>query len=621
MARQKKNVQQNTKNQNQERKIGTRVRGWFINDFLNLPKYLVDAAKAAVGKAGQTLLGLVKRVGLAITDGSTTDRDFVPPEFDLQSVQNAYDRDGYVRTAIDKYVDLIFKAGYTITGKNPKAVEYIQSRFAYMEETSGVPKDILFADIAHSMVLFHNVIIGKARTDDTNAFPSGSSTRGLDNMKPVAGYFPLNITTISVRRDKNGVVKGWQQEVEGQDKPVNFKPQDIIHMYYKKEAGKAFAQPSILAVIDDVRALREVEERTLHMLYRNIHPLFHIKIGSKEIPGTPEEVDETMAEVQNMSVEGGLVTSERVEIKDVASNKVVDAEKYLLYFEKRVFTGLGVSETMMGRGSTANRNTSDNQKEEAIDRVKAYQKVTSVFINVAMINEMLREGGFDPLNKLEDRVEFKFTDPDASSKIQSESHAIFLYQNNAISEEEMRQMIGRDPITDQEREFLWFNQYKGNPDGTKQADNTTRPENQSGKKTSPKKTTNSFKPMLLQSMEDLRNGLVKNADSLYINVPDKAAHIRNTIKDTQRLVAYWERTVLSMVESFYGLDQLDSVKNGVNQVFRNIYNTTVDIMSQFQTESVTLETISAVFDVFIEELMLLMQNLREEEEYSAKRYS
>ena len=618
MARQY-SLQQNTATPKRN-KIKENLRNWILEYFLDIPKNVLDAARSAASKAGKSLIGLVKKVGLAVDIGSLSSRsdDFVAPEFDLQQIQNAYQADGYIRTAVDKYVDLIFKAGYTIAGKNPKATQYIQARLAYMEEATGTPQDVLFSEIAQGLVMFNNVIIAKARSDDPNVFPPGYKIRGLDDQKPIAGYFPLNITTIKVKRDKNGTVKGWRQEVEWQDKPVTFKPQDIIHIYYKREPGKAFAYPSILAVIDDVRALREVEERTLHMLYRNIHPLFHVKIGSKEIPGTQDEVDATKNEIQNMSVEGGLVTTERVEIKEVSSNKVIDAEKYLLYFEKRVFTGLGVSETMMGRSDSSNRSTSDNQKEEAIDRVKAYQKIISVFLTNTMINELLREGGFDPMNNPEDRVEFKFIDPDADSKIKQDAHAVFLYQNNAITENELRQMLGRDPISDKERPFLWYHQYKSNSAGTNQASNTIQPENQHGKKTSPKKETNSFKPLLMQYMNDLRECLMKNAECLYIEVPNRATHIQNTIRDTQRLVVYWQNIVSRMVEEFYGQEQLNEINTGINQVFRNIYNTTVDIMSQFNTEDAIIETISAVFDVFIEELMLLVKNLREEETTSAK---
>ena len=583
---------------------------WLTVDLLKFPGQVYDAT---VGKVGVSLLGLVKKVGLAISSGDSGsgDRDFTPPDFDLTQVQKAYERDGYVRAAVDKYVDLILKPGYDIVSKNTNATDYINLRFAYMEEVSGVPKDVLIGEIAQSVVMFNNAFIGKARAADKNALPPGNAVKGMDGMDPIGAYFVLNSTTMQIKRDKNGVVKAWQQQAPGQDKPAKFKPQDIVHMYYKREPGMAFAYPSILAVIDDVRALREVEERTLHMLYRNIHPLFHVKVGTKEIPGQVEEVELIKGEVQNMSVEGGLVSTERISIDSVASDKIIDADKYLVYFEKRVFTGLGVSETMMGRGDTSNRSTSDNQKEEAVDRVKAIQKVINVFITYGMINELLREGGFDPLNNPDDKVLFQLKDPDADSKIKGEAHAVFLYQNNSITEGEMRVMLGRDPIPDGDRATLWFPQYGLNTDGA--ASNKTMPANQSGKKTSPKKTTNGFRMQTSEYMNDLRNGLMKNADSLFIQVPNKVAHIRNTISDTQRLVVYWQTMVEKTVKEYYGEEQLVGIKNNIGQVFRNIYDTTIDIMAEIDTKSIATETISAIFDVFIEELVILTNSLREGE--------
>lgn len=596
------------KNEKQHRSFRDSIREWVVFDFLRVPAALYEATSA---KANVILKGLVKKVGMALSNSSSGGRaDFEAPEFDMNSIENAYNADGYVREAVDKYIDLLFKAGYDIVGKNVKAVEYIKIRLAYIAEVTGIPTDILFNEIATDIVKFQNAIIAKSRADDPNALPPGSSIQGLDGNNPIGGYFVQPVQTFQVKRDKFGVVKGWQQQVEGQNKASKFKPEDIVHIYMKRSPGKAFAYPRLLAVIDDVRSLREIEERVLHMVFRNVHPLIHAKVGSTDIPGQPQEVQDVKADMENMSVEGGTVTTERVSIDTINTKNTIDVEPYLLYFEKRVFTGLGVSETMMGRGDSANRNTGDNQKEEAVDRVKSIQKVLSVFITSCMITELLREGGFDPLNKPEDKVEFVFKDPDQDNKIKQEAHAIFLYQSNAITETEMRIMLSRDPVPDADRETLWFNQY-GNKNTNDQASNTIMPANQSGKKTSPKKQTNTFDMQMNEYMLDLRRGLIQYVKDLYNlhTAGIKDVYIQQIIANTDRHVQYIETLTTKLIEEQYGQDQLNSISNNIHHIFKQVYDVTIDTMATHNTEEVAKETIYALFDVFVGEFKDLINQL------------
>lgn len=450
-----------------------------------------EAPSSSTTKTRDPNVAVVKRVGLAIGD---VGRDFEAPEFDFNEITNVYNAEAYVRQACDKYIELMFKAGWQFVGANPKAVDYIRKRFAMIAEATQIPTDQLFIEIAEDLVKYGNAIIAKARSNDPALLPPGFSIQGLGGRDPVVGYFPLNVATMTVKRDKNGMVKQWQQEVEGQEKPVKFKPEDIIHIYYKREKGHAFGTPFLLPVLDDIRALRQAEENVLRLIYRNLFPYIHVKVGLPEegLGASDSEVNSVRNVIENMSLEAGLVTNERVEITPVATDKIIDAHDYLRYFEQRVFTGLGVSELMMGRGNTANRSTGDNLYGEFIDRVKAFQRVMSIFVDQFMVKELLMEGGFDPVLNPEDDVDFVFNEIDIDAKIKKENHVVFLYEHNAITEDEMRQLLGREPIPDSDREKMYLYRVKipGNvkKDNAADTDNRNQPENQYGKKPSPGKT-------------------------------------------------------------------------------------------------------------------------------------
>ena len=196
--------------------------------------------------------------------------------------------------------------------------------------------------------------------------------------------------------------------MESAGKDVDYKTEDIIHMYYKREAGNCFGTPFLWPVIDDIKALRQMEENVSKMVYRNIYPFFHITIGTDEFPVKIGEVEEIKDKIENGDVESMLITDHRVKVNTVDSNKVIDAQGYLEHYENRGFSGIGIPPVLFGRGGTANRSTGDNMSDEMSDRVKAFQSIIEAFINDFIIVDLLLEGGYDPFLNEEDNVYFAF---------------------------------------------------------------------------------------------------------------------------------------------------------------------------------------------------------------------
>lgn len=448
----------------------------------------------------------VKRVALRMGDVSSD--DFEDPEYDFSQITTGYNTDSYIRQGVDKYIDQIFKEGYEFYGKNEQAIEYLKTRFKYMADVTGYPTEQMFVEIAEDVVKFSNCIIVKARMKDPLQLPQGINIVGLYDNEPVVGYFPVNISTIKIKRDQNGTIQQYQQEVDGADDPITFKPEDVIHVYYKREKGNAFGTPFLWPVLDDVRALRQAEENVLRMMYRSIYPFHHVTVGDSNAPGTSGEIEDVQDAIDNMDIDGGLVTSNRVQIQPIASNQVINAEPYIKHMENRVFSGMGIPAILFGRGDTANRSTGDNQSAEMNDRIKAIQRTICSFLNEFMIQELLLEGGFDPILNTDDNVIFRFKENDIDTMIKLENHVIYKFEHNAITEDEMRLGLSMDPISDRSllnRELAaeLSSRYStqsnstttgndGNEGGTKEGNNKNKPENQHGTKSSPKKTSDSI---------------------------------------------------------------------------------------------------------------------------------
>lgn len=381
------------------------------------------------------------------------DNDFEEPDFDMEDIENAYNTDSYVRQGVDKYVDQIFKEGYSFYGKDVNTVEYLKLRLEYIAEATGTPTNQFLMDIAEDLVKYGNCMIVKSRSNDVNVLPQGVNVQGLGGKDPVVGYFCANPSTMTVMRDEHGVITKWKQETDAGEQEFN--PEDVIHFYYKRPKGNAYGTSFLVPVLDDIRALRQAEENVLKMMYRNIYPFHHVKVGTEDQPGTEKEVDKIIEEINNMDVEGGIVTTERVTITPIASDKVIDAEPYLRYMEDRVFSGMGIPAIMWGRGDTANRSTGDNMTSEMADRIRAITKIIEMFFNSFIVKELLMEGGYDPVLNPDQVAELKFHDNDVDVKIKKEVHAIYKYEHNAITEDEMRELLGMDPIADTDREKLF----------------------------------------------------------------------------------------------------------------------------------------------------------------------
>lgn len=494
------------------------LRTWITKKLVGQLYHDIDLNDAGGSVSRDPTASIVKRVG--IRNGDITTKDFEDPEFDLAQIQTGYNADSYIRQGVDKYVDQIFKEGYDFYGKNTQAVEYVRTRLSFIAEATKTPTTQLLTDIAEDVVKYANCFLAKVRAADANVLPPGVTVTGVGGAQPVAGYFCVNATTMKLKRDKVGTISGYQQEVDSTK--VKFKPEDIVHFYYKREKGNAFGTPFLWPVLDDVRALRQAEENVLRMMYRNINPFHHVRVGTESDPGSPTEVSEVQDTINNMDLQGGLVTTNRVEVKPIASDQVIDAEPYLGYLEARVFSGMGVPAIMFGRGDTANRSTGDNMTSEMADRIKAIQRTVECTFDDFVIKELLLEGGFDPVLNPDDAVHFKFKENQMDSMIKLETHAIYKFEHNAITEDEMRALLNMDPITDRtllNRELSAQTAIStaqataaakcvstgGTPNktgstaakktatgGTKQTNNKQTPTNQHGTKTSPKKTSASW---------------------------------------------------------------------------------------------------------------------------------
>lgn len=386
---------------------------------------------------------------------------FEKPEYNLYEISAAKEVDGIIKQTIEKKSSLILKEGYSLSGYNNETLKYIHLRLKQLELSQKKPWDILLDEIADDFVSYNNVFLFKARSNDA----SGGSKREIrvtrkKDVHPVAAYFRLPAETIRFQTDEYGNVLKYRQ-VMPDGRSRDFKPEDIIHIYYKRRAGFHIACPSIWPALDDIKILRKIEENVEFLTQQYVFPLYILTIGNDAMPSkvfkdNTTEVDLWENKIKNLSVEGGIVADHRVNMKVIGFDKIIPIEKYLEYFKQRAYISLGISSVDLGEAATSNRATSDTISKALLDSIRSYQRTLKSFIEYEIINELLLER-YDPSSLLdENMVFFNFTEISMDAQIKFENHTAMMYTMNVITEEEARQRFKLKPLDDTEREKMYY---------------------------------------------------------------------------------------------------------------------------------------------------------------------
>ncbi|WP_263117624.1 phage portal protein [Bacillus subtilis] len=517
----------------------------------------------------------VTRLGQAIKSAGGSG-DFEDSPVDLAEIGRAYFTDSYIRRAVDKHSALMFKNGWELSGKNDQAVQYVWTRLKLMAEATGQSIDALLQELTDNLILYGNAYSVKARAKN-GSLPSGVTATGYSSNKPIAGYFSLPAQQVTINRDDTGKVIAYQQSSGSGGEGVEFKPEDIVHFAYRRPSGRAYGVPFIFNALDDVKLLRQIEENVARLIYRNLFPLYLYKVGIDK-PGfeaTDEEIETLREEIRNIPVDGALVVPERHNIEVVGSQgQAIDANGYLKYFRQRVFSGLGVSDTIMGISDTANKSTSDNQSADLNDTVKDFQKTFADIAKFSIINELLFEGGYDPIMNPDDEVDFVFHEIETDAKIKRENHVMQLFMQNGITFEEMRQMLGQDTQIDESR--LYVNMFTSSSSSTEsategaanQGNNKDQPENQHGKQTSPGKPKAS----------ETKNGILVSE-----NIKLTESHQRVNLHEALQIESFKQK-----IERYWK-DTMEDVQARVRQKqdIKTIMSFTTKLLSQVLKDQVT----------------------------------
>src|SRR3989337_962844 len=164
------------------------------------------------------------------------------------------------------------KAGWALAGRNERSKSYIQSRLDDLTFMSQMSFNQLLRQAAQDLVCFHNFFLYLVR--DTERSAGRSITFHGKRKDPIAAIHPMDVSSMYPVLGDTVEVRKWVQYTDGHsvsgrwiplehDTTKNSKtypPEDIIHGWYFRRTGFIFGTPQSIPVLDDIRALRRLEE-------------------------------------------------------------------------------------------------------------------------------------------------------------------------------------------------------------------------------------------------------------------------------------------------------------------------------------------------------------------------
>ncbi len=266
------------------------------------------------------------------------------PEFDLEECAAVYDAEPFVSAATRRQLNIWFKQDFHFVSSESKLSDYISQRFMDMSYVTGIPMEKLFKMIVRDLLKYSNAFIIKFRDKELSGIAKFKPGRPA----PVAGYFPASALNMFPRYN-NGKLVSWIRYLDNGTLAAELDPRDVIHFTFELEPDFLFGKPRTLGAIEDIAALRRIEENVEVLLQKYLFPLFQLTIGTEEAPAQyladgVSEIEVGRQMMEEMQQEGMLIGTERHKLEAIgAKSQAMDARHYLAHLKSRVMTALGLS--------------------------------------------------------------------------------------------------------------------------------------------------------------------------------------------------------------------------------------------------------------------------------------
>jgi hypothetical protein len=377
-------------------------------------------------------------------------------EYSFDEIGQLEDLESIVARAFDRKSELVFKQGYSITGKSKNSILYVKNRLDQIEEMSEYDFDEMMVQITADLIAKSNAFLWKKRAKSTD--PKISSFKiGGQSLDPISEFVvvPPECVRYVWSRSKMRVV-GWVLDGYS-DEIIPFT--DIVHFVRNRKTGFVAGTPDLVPTKEDILSLRRTERDIEILIHLYVFPILAYKMGDKEDASAvdfdlTDSMTHAAAALDGMMHNGGVVLPPGDDIKNLQSQATIDYQTLLKHLKVRVHKGLGVSPVDLGEGDTTNRATAEQITGALIDSVKSYQVIISKKFLKQISRDLIRESRRFNISEKTDVI-MQFNEVDVDFLVKRENHASILFSQNIVTHAEARNRIGLDPLKESEEEDLF----------------------------------------------------------------------------------------------------------------------------------------------------------------------
>lgn len=446
-------------------------------------------------------------------------------DWQLYRMEKYYEYESIVYNIVNKYIQLVLKNGYDWV-----LDEEFQDKVKERKEFIKVFEILLRAGVKRYMPQEFLSIYAKDFFLYGNVFIRKAYSPGKEKSEPLLNNIwfgdPLKFNVI-IDKDTEEVVKyvhdpklrrrgdftrGYTpskptnyMERYGGMIPMSFKfgyfgildekldPEEVLHIRYEKLHQAIFSMPPLYPVLDDIVALRSIEEDIQLLSFQYGHPLLHATIAREGLSDMEIESESSFmrGQLEKMEGNGLIITSDRVGITlKAAMGQMPELTKFHTLFLSRIERGSGMPGIFTGSSDKTGggRQTSETMEASTYGTIRHLARSLSEGIQ-PLIDEIwytliTKEKKFYDPSLPSCPLKLKFSDTDDNETRAKEQHSLQLWNSGAITHGEFRSSVGKkaDPV----HEKKYYHDIQGEVNAAAEAakaNSISNPSNQHGKKT------------------------------------------------------------------------------------------------------------------------------------------
>lgn len=365
-------------------------------DFLNQPKPVIAASAPRpfpnVGIQEQNIGLLGGLAELLIKQQKSKDdakkkialaKNAIEHPYDFESLESYYHQVPLVQAAVDKHVDFLIGADYTV-------------------RTPNTDMDVLF----EKFMKRHNFdywLRGMAR----NTYIFGPSFSEIQwNGAEIAVLSPIDSKSMYACQNEYGNISGFIQYMQaGPDKggyvKTDFTPEEVIKISFTSSAGNPYGNSLFRALLGDgnISVLHQkikAEEAVKVILERKANSPLHVRVGDENNMASQNDVNNITTAVEAMHNKTDWITSHLVSMSVIDfPMKTGEFGNLFDYYDMQSSSSLQVPQVLLGRGNVP-EGLANVQMDGFQVRIKSHQNCLSTSLEDCIFKPMALRAGFHP---------------------------------------------------------------------------------------------------------------------------------------------------------------------------------------------------------------------------------